>query len=103
MAGQNIMQGFVGFKTPVLVRRLVTMVPAVIVCMTCNPMSAMIDSQIVLSIILPVPLIALVVLSSKPSVMGRFAAGRRLIVTAIIATGVILALNLMLIWQAVVS
>src|SRR5580698_2645319 len=43
MAGQNIMQGFVGFKTPVLVRRLITMVPAVIVCMTFNPMNAMID------------------------------------------------------------
>jgi manganese transport protein len=103
MAGQNIMQGFVGFKTPVLVRRLITMVPAVIVCMTFNPMNAMIDSQIVLSIILPVPLVALVVLSSRRSVMGGFTAGRKLIGTAIVATGVILALNVMLIWQSVVS
>jgi manganese transport protein len=102
MAGQN-MQGFVGFKTPVLLRRLITMVPAVIVCMTCNPMTAMVDSQIVLSIILPVPLVALVVLSSRRSVMGGFTAGRKLIGTAVVATGVILALNVMLIWQSVVS
>jgi manganese transport protein len=103
MAGQNIMQGFVGFKTPVLARRFITMVPAVIVCMTCNPMTAMVDSQIVLSIILPVPLIALVVLSSRRSVMGRFTACRKLIGTAVFATGVILALNVMLVWQSVVA
>ena len=103
MAGQNIMQGFVGFKTPVLLRRLITMVPAVIVCMTCNPMNAMIDSQIVLSIILPVPLVALVVLSSRRSVMGGFTAGRKLVGIAVVATGVILSLNVMLIWQSVVS
>jgi manganese transport protein len=78
-------------------------VPAVIVCMTCNPMKAMIDSQIVLSIILPIPLVALVVLSSRRSVMGGFTAGRKLIGTAVVATGVILALNVMLIWQSVVS
>jgi manganese transport protein len=103
MAGQSIMQGFVGFKTPVLVRRLVTMLPAIIVCMTCNPMRAMVDSQIVLSIVLPVPLIALLVLSSRRSVMGRFTAGWKLVGTAVFATGVILALNLMLIWQSIFS
>ncbi|RFU44748.1 Nramp family divalent metal transporter [Paraburkholderia sp. DHOC27] len=103
MAGQNIMQGFVGFRTPVLLRRLITMVPAVIVCMTCNPMTAMIDSQIVLSIILPVPLVALVVLSSRRSVMGRFMASRKLIGVAVVATAVILVLNVLLIWQSVAS
>jgi manganese transport protein len=103
MAGQNIMQGFVGFKTPVLVRRLITMVPAIVVCMTCDPMNAMVDSQIVLSLILPIPLIALVVLSSRRSVMGRFTACRKLVGITVVATGVILALNAMLIWQWVAS
>jgi len=100
MAGQNIMQGFVGFKIPVLVRRLITMVPAVLVCMMTNPMKAMVDSQIILSIILPMPLIALVVLSSRRSVMGRFTACRKLTGAAVIATTAIVALNLALIWQA---
>ncbi|CAM2146323.1 Divalent metal cation transporter MntH [Pararobbsia alpina] len=103
MAGQTIMQGFMGFKTPVMARRLITMVPAVVVCMTCNPMSAMIDSQIVLSLILPVPLMALVVVSSRRSVMGGFAASRKLIVIAAVAAAVIVALNVALIWQAVLS
>ncbi|MDC6130427.1 hypothetical protein PPH41_21335 [Burkholderia gladioli] len=63
----------------------------------------MIDSQIVLSIVLPVPLIALVVLSSRRSVMGGFTASRKLIATAAVATAVILALNVTLIWQALVA
>ena len=100
MAGQNIMQGFVGFKIPLMARRLVTMVPAFIVCATMNPMTAMIDSQIVLSLVLPVPLIALVVLSSRHSVMQGFTAGRRLTVMAAVAAAAIVLLNVALLWQA---
>ena len=103
MAGQSIMQGFVGFKIPLVVRRLVTMVPAVLICLTCNPMSAMVDSQIVLSLVLPVPVIALVVLSSRRAVMGQFTASRTYIATAVVATSVIVALNAVLIWQALFS
>lgn len=103
MAGQSIMQGFVGFRIPVILRRLITMVPAVIICLMCDPMKAMVDSQIVLSLVLPVPLVALVVLSRRRSVMGQFVASRKITGTAIVATGVILSLNVMLIWQALAS
>jgi manganese transport protein len=103
MAGQTIMQGFVGFRIPMLARRLITMVPAVIVCACCNPMSALIDSQIVLSMILPMPLIALVVLSARRSVMGSFASSRRVTWMAALATVVIVALNGILIWQGFTS
>jgi len=103
MAGQNIMQGFLGFKIPLLARRLITMVPAVLICMTSNPMKAMIDSQIVLSIILPLPLIALVVLSSRKKVMGAFAASRRMTVLASCATAAIVALNAALLWQSLAA
>ncbi|WP_374046760.1 Nramp family divalent metal transporter [Massilia sp. YIM B02763] len=99
LAGQHIMQGFVGVRIPLLARRLVTAVPAVAVCMAGDPMKAMVDSQIVLSLVLPVPLVALVVLSARPSVMGRFAACRRLTWTASLATGAIVALNAALVWQ----
>lgn len=100
LAGQNIMQGFVGFRIPVLARRLVTALPAVLVCMSTDPMAAMVDSQVVLSIMLPVPLVALVVLSSRRSVMGAFTAGRTLTWLAALATGAIVALNLALLWQS---
>ena len=100
MAGQNIMQGFVGYKIPVMVRRLVTMVPAILFCLTTNPMRAMVDSQVILSIILPLPLVALVVLSSRRSVMGHFASSRGMTALALLATAAIVLLNLALIWQA---
>jgi manganese transport protein len=100
MAGQTIMQGFVGYRPPVMVRRLITMVPAVVIAMTCNPMTAMVDSQIVLSFVLPLPLIALVILSSRRSVMGSFTACKKLIGSASALTALIVGLNGVLIWQA---
>ena len=103
MAGQTIMQGFVGFKIPVLVRRMITMLPAVFVAMAFDPMKALVESQVVLSLILPMPLVALVVLSSRRSVMGVFVADKKMIGAAIAATAMILVLNAVLIWQAFAS
>src|SRR5260370_7855129 len=76
MAGQVIMQGFVGFSIPVWARRLITMVPAFIVALSFNTMTAMILSQVVLSFVLPLPLVALVILSSRKSVIGDFFTAR---------------------------
>ncbi len=62
MAGQMIMQGFVGFRIPIWVRRLVTMVPAfVVVALGANATNALVISQVVLSIALPLPMIALLI------------------------------------------
>jgi manganese transport protein len=99
MAGQVIMQGFVGLSIPVWVRRLITMVPALVVALCCNTMNAMILSQVVLSFVLPLPMIALVVLSSSKSVMGDFTMGKRTVIAASAATAVIVLLNLVLISQ----
>jgi manganese transport protein len=70
MVGQVIMQGFIGFSVPVWLRRLITMAPAYVVALCCNTMKAMILSQVVLSFVLPLPMIALVVLSARKSIMG---------------------------------
>jgi manganese transport protein len=99
MAGQTIMQGFVGFKIPIWVRRVVTMVPAFVLAMSCNVTTAMILSQVVLSFVLPLPMIALVVLSSRESVMGNLRSARGLSLAAAAATVVILLLNAVLVWQ----
>ncbi len=49
MAGQMIMQGFVGFRIPIWLRRLVTMVPAfVVVALGANATNALVISQVVL-------------------------------------------------------
>jgi manganese transport protein len=57
-------------------------------------------SQVVLSMVLPVPMIALVVLSGRRDVMGEFANSRRVQVCAIAATVVVLGLNVILLAQS---
>jgi manganese transport protein len=100
MAGQMIMQGFVGFRIPVWVRRLVTMVPAfVVVALGVNSTSALVLSQVVLSLALPVPMIALVLLTRRHDIMGAFANGRLTDVAAILGTVIIVALNIVLLLQ----
>jgi manganese transport protein len=54
---------------------------------------------VVLSLALPVPMIALVVLSAKPGVMGRFVNSRPLTIAATLATAAVLALNALLVLQ----
>lgn len=94
LAGQVIMQGFLGVKMPVAGRRLLTMTPAVaIIAFGVNPMQALIVSQVVLSAILPVPLIALIILTSRRDIMGDFVSRGLYRVTAICATIAILMLN----------
>ncbi|PLZ01705.1 divalent metal cation transporter [Burkholderia sp. WAC0059] len=100
MAGQVIMQGFVDFRIPVWTRRIVTMVPAFVIGLNCDTVNAMVISQVVLSFLLPLPLVALVVLSSRRAVMGRYVAGKATICMAALATAAIVALNVVLVWQA---
>jgi manganese transport protein len=94
MAGQVIMQGFVGFRIPVTVRRLVTMVPAfVVVALGVNATKALVISQVVLSIALPLPMVALLLFTRRPDIMGAFANGRATNLAALLGTIVVLALN----------
>jgi manganese transport protein len=87
MAGQVIMQGFVGFRIPLWVRRLVTMAPSfAVVAWGVNPTQALIFSQIALSIALPVPMVALVLLMRRPAVMGKYVTSRHVGIAAITAT-----------------
>ncbi|MBS0561065.1 MAG: Nramp family divalent metal transporter [Proteobacteria bacterium] len=100
MAGQVIMQDFVGFRIPLWVRRLATMLPALaVVAAGVAPTDALVISQVVLSLVLPVPMIALVVLAGRADVMGRFANRRRVQAAAIAATAVVLGLNIVLLLQ----
>ena len=100
MAGQVIMQGFVGFRIPIWLRRAVTMLPAfAVVALGANATTSLVYSQVVLSLALPVPMIALVVLSAKPRLMGAFVSSRGLTLGAALATLAVLALNALLLLQ----
>jgi len=98
MAGQMIMQGFVGFRIPVWLRRLITMVPAfVVVALGVNATQALVVSQVVLSIALPLPMIAVVLFTRRADIMGGFANARLTTACALLAMTLVLALNVVLI------
>jgi manganese transport protein len=100
MAGQMIMQGFVGFRIPIWVRRLVTMVPAfIVVGLGANATNALVISQVVLSIALPLPMIALIMFTRRGDIMRQFANGRLTNLAAIAGAAIVLLLNVFLILQ----
>jgi manganese transport protein len=100
LAGQMIMQGFVGFRIPIWVRRLVTMVPAfIVVGLGVDATSALVLSQIVLSLALPLPMIALIKFTGRSDIMGLFANSRLTQAAATTGAMVVLILNLLLVLQ----
>ncbi|MGC1252318.1 MAG: Nramp family divalent metal transporter, partial [Xanthobacteraceae bacterium] len=100
LAGQMIMQGFVGFRIPIWLRRLVTMVPAfVVVALGVNATNALVVSQVVLSLALPLPMISLIIFTSRADIMGAFANNALTRVAAVVATALVLGLNVVLIVQ----
>jgi manganese transport protein len=102
MAGQVIMQDFVDFRIPLWLRRLVTMLPAVVVvAMGVDATSALVGSQVVLSLVLPVPMIALLVLAGRRDIMGTFVVRGWTRLGAVIAAALVLGLNLILLLQTV--
>ncbi len=100
MAGQMIMQGFLHLRIPLLLRRLVTMAPAfIIVAMGVNPTQALVMSQVVLSIALPVPMITLIMFTSRRDIMGEFVSSALIRNLAILGAVVVLSLNMVLLVQ----
>ncbi len=100
MAGQMIMQGFIRFRIPILVRRLVTMLPAfVVVALGANATNSLVISQVVLSIALPLPMISLLIFTSRCDIMGQFVNSRLTFLAALAGTIVVMLLNLVLIVQ----
>ena len=100
LAGQMIMQGFVGFAVPVWLRRLVTMLPAfVVVALGVDATRALVLSQVVLSLALPVPMLALIWFTGRREIMGEFVNSRFIGVLASIGAIVVLALNVVLLLQ----
>jgi manganese transport protein len=101
MAGQMIMQGFVGFRIPLLLRRLLTMLPSfAVVAWGLNATDALVFSQVVLSLALPVPMIALLVLSRRRDVMGAYAMRPAMTLLAVAVTLGVLTLNSVLLLQS---
>jgi manganese transport protein len=99
-AGQVVMQGFINRRIPLLVRRLITMTPALIVLgLGLDPTKSLVISQVILSFGIPFALIPLVLLTSKREIMGELVNRRITTLAAAVVAGMIIALNVFLLWQ----
>jgi manganese transport protein len=96
-AGATIMAGLLRVSVPLLVRRVVTLIPALVILgLGVDPTLALVLSQVALSLGIPFALVPLAVLTSRRSVMGAFVNPIALRVGAVVVTLLIVALNLTL-------
>ena len=101
-AGQVVMAGFVNLRLSLLVRRGLTMIPALIIlAIGVSPTSALVLSQVVLSFGIPFALVPLLLLTSRRDVMGTHVNRLPTIVVAGAIATLISALNVFLLAQAV--
>jgi manganese transport protein len=99
-AGQIIMDGFLRRRVPLIVRRLVTMVPAFLVLAAgVEPTSALIFSQVALSFGIPFALVPLVAMTSRRAIMGDLVNRRSTTATGTATAVLISALNVFLLVQ----
>jgi manganese transport protein len=102
-AGQIVMQGFIQRRIPLLLRRLFTLAPALIVLgLGVDPTQALVLSQVVLSFGIPFALVPLVLLSRRRDVMAELVNCRATTAIAALAAALIITLNAFLLWQTFV-
>jgi manganese transport protein len=95
------MQGFIRRQIPIMARRAITMIPAlVLIGIGFNPTRALVLSQVFLSFGIPFALIPLLVFTCSKDLMGTLANSRPMIIAAGLITTVIVALNLYLLATA---
>lgn len=100
MSGQVIMQGFLHRRIPVWIRRLVTMLPALMVlAVGLDPTRTLVLSQVVLSFGLPFALVPLVLFTRRRDLMGTLTNHRLTTMAAVLVTALIAALNMYLLYQ----
>jgi manganese transport protein len=98
-AGAMIMQGLLRKRIPLLVRRLVTLTPALVVlALGADPSAALVVSQVVLSFGIPFALVPLIRLTADRELMGTDANSKPTTIAGSLIAVVIITLNLVLIW-----
>lgn len=97
MAGQVIMQGFMHRQIPIWLRRLVTIVPSlVVIAIGLDPTRTLVISQVILSFGLPFALLPLIYFTRQPALMGVLVNRRLTTVTVCVIATLIVLLNLYL-------
>jgi len=100
MAGQVIIEGFLNIRFSIFLRRLITIIPAILVLgFGLDPLRILILSQVVLSFTLPFALIPLLILTNRTSVMDDFRSASHTRLAGWVSAGVIILLNGVLLGQ----
>ncbi len=103
-AGQVVMQGFLRRRIPLLLRRALTMAPALLVLgLGADPTRALVISQVVLSFGIPFALVPLVLLSRRRDIMGELVNRPVTTTVAALVAAVIVALNAFLLYQTLLG
>lgn len=98
-AGATITDGLLKFKIPLIPRRLISLIPAVIIlALGADPTWALVISQVVLSFGIPFALFPLLKLTGSKEVMGEHRDSLPLRIAAVISVILVVALNAILIW-----
>jgi manganese transport protein len=104
LAGQVIMDGFLARRGSVLVRRVITVAPALAVLAAgVSPTRVLVFSQVILSFGIPFALIPLALVTRSRRIMGPFAAGRWTTSALWLITAAVSVLNVILVWQQLIS
>jgi manganese transport protein len=103
-AGQVVMQGFIARTIPIVLRRAITMAPALLVLgLGLNPSRSLVISQVVLSFGIPFALVPLVLLTRRRDVMGALVNRRITTALASIVAALIIALNGFLLYETLLA
>lgn len=99
MAGETVMDGFVDYKIPLNLRRLITMLPgAAVILIGLSPMKALVLSQVSLSFALPFAIIPMLIITSKKHLMGDFVNKPIVNIAGGVIAAIILGLNVLLLY-----
>jgi manganese transport protein len=106
LAGQAIMEGLLGKKVNLWVRRFVTrfinVIPTTIaILLGLDPLNILVYSQVILSIMIPIPMIPLVFITRDKTLMGEFVNRKLTTLLAIIFVGIILVFNSYLLFSVI--
>lgn len=100
LAGQVVIEGFLDVRFPVYLRRLITIVPAVVViAMDLDELKVLLLSQAVLSFGIPFALVPLLILTGRADVMKTFRNRRVTAIAGWLVASLIIGLNCVLLWQ----
>jgi manganese transport protein len=104
LAGQSIMIDLLGAKLNKTLRRIVTRVinvfpTTIAILIGLNPLSLLIYSQVILSLMIPLPMIPLIIYTSRKRMMGEFVNRKVTTILGVLSAAVIIALNVYLLYS----